>query len=241
MLHKLTAIILHTKKYKESSLLVYAYTNAFGRQTYIVNGVRSEKNRAGMALFQPLMLLEAVASRNLKSDIQRLREYRLLIPLQTIPFDITKNALALFMGEVLYRTIREHEPNRELFEFLYQSILELDALTAGVANFHLYFLVRLCRYLGYAPENTCFAETSFFDVPAGEFTPQQPRHNLFFDTPQTQLFATLLGASPDKLAHLSLNREQRNRFVNNRLQLFNYHFDTPVPVRSAAILQEIFS
>ncbi len=241
MLHKLTAIILHTKKYRESSLLVYAYTNAFGRQTYIVNGVRSEKNKAGMALFQPLTLLDAVASHNPKSDIQRLGEYRLLTPLQTIPFTVTKNALALFMGETLYRTIREHEPNAALFDFLYDAILALDNMQDGVANFHLYFLVHLSRYLGYAPGNDYFEETPYFDVPAGEFTPLRPAHDLFFDAQQTQLFATLLAATPDTLPAVALNRATRNKFVDNILRFFNYHFDTPVSIRSAAILQEIFS
>ena len=240
MLRKLTAIVLHTMKYKESSLLVHAYTDVSGRQTYVVNGVRSEKNKAGMALFQPLTLLDVVAYHNPKSDLQRMTEYRLVQPLQSIPFDVIKNALALFMGEVLYKTIREHEPNEKLFDFLYRSIIDFDEMSAGVANFHLYFLVHLARYLGYAPGNG-FDGESYFDVQAGQFTPLQPLHDSFFDPQQTQLFAALLNAVPATLPQLALNREQRNRFVENMLRFLNYHFDTPVPIRSAAVLQEIFT
>jgi len=240
MLHKLTAIVLHTLKFKESSLLVHTYTNVFGRQTYVVNGVRSEKNKAGMALFQPLTLLDVVAYHSPKTDLQRMSEYRLLQPLQSIPFDVTKNALALFMGEVLYKTIREHEPNETLFNFLHRSILDFDALTDGVANFHLYFLVHLASYLGYAPGND-FEGEAYFDVQAGTFTPLRPAHDLFFDTQQTQLLAALLDATPDTLQQLALNREQRSRFIDNMLRFLNHHFDTLVPIRSAAILQEIYS
>jgi DNA repair protein RecO (recombination protein O) len=239
-MHKLTAIILHTKKYRESSLLVYAYTNLFGRQTYVVNGVRSEKNKTGVACFQPLTLLDAVAYHNPKSDLQRLGEYRLLQPLHSIPFSVTKNALALFIGEVLYKTIREQEPNEALFRFLVRAVLDLDGMTQGVSNFHLYFLVQLNRYLGYAPGNDYFSETPYFDVQAGEFTPLQPEHDLFFDAAQTQLFATLLDSEPERLAQISLHHDQRNRFVENMLRFLNHHFDTPVTVRSAAILQEVF-
>ncbi len=239
MLQKLTAIVLHSMKFKESSLLVHAYTDVFGRQTYVVNGVRSEKNKAGMALFQPLTLLDVVAYCSTKSDLQRMTEYRLVQPLQSIPFDVTKNALALFMGEVLYKTIREHEPNEELFGFLYRAIIDLDGLGEGAANFHLYFLVHLARYLGYAPGND-FAGEPYFDVAAGEFTSLRPLHDLFFDASQTQLFAALLDAVPETLQQFALNREQRNRFVENILRFLNHHFDTPVPIRSAAILHEIF-
>ena len=241
MLQKLTAIVLHTKKYKESSLLVYAYTNTFGRQTYVVNGVRTEKNKTGVALFQPLTLLDAVAYHNPKSELQRMSEYRLLQPFQSIPFDITKNALALFMGEILYKTIREQEPNAELFDFLYRAILDLDKIQEGVANFHLYFLVHLSHYLGYAPGNNHHDELSFFDAQAGEFTIIRPSHDLFFDAQQTQLFAKLLNTNPESLYQLSLNREQRNLFIANMLSFLNHHFDTLVTIRSAAILQEIFS
>ncbi|MDR1680564.1 MAG: DNA repair protein RecO [Prevotellaceae bacterium] len=240
MLEKLTAIVLHTKKYRESSLLVYAYTNVFGRQTYVVNGVRSEKNKTGMALFQPLTLLDAVAYHNPKSDMQRLYEYRLRWPLHSIPFNITKNAQALFIGEVLYKTIREQEPNAELFDFLFRAIMDLDALEQGIANFHLYFLVHLLRYLGYAPGNRYFFETPYFDVPSGEFIPFRPSHDLFFDAPQTQLFAALLQASPGQLSQIALRREQRNRFIDNMLSFLNHHFDMPVPIHSAAVLQAVF-
>ena len=238
--HKLTAIVLHTKKYRESSLLAYVYTNLFGRQTYVVNGVRSEKNKTGMAFFQPLTLLDAVAYHNPKSELQRLSEYGLLQPLHSIPFAVNKNALALFIGETLYKTIREHEPNAALFRFLVRAVLDLDGLTQGVSNFHLYFLVHLSRYLGYAPGNDYFPETSYFDVQAGKFTPSRPAHDLFFDAAQTQLFATLLDSEPENLSQLSLHHDQRNRFVDNMLRFLNHHFDAPVAVRSAAILQEVF-
>jgi DNA repair protein RecO (recombination protein O) len=240
MLCKLTAIVLYAKKYRESSLLVYAYTDLFGRQAYIANGVRSGKNRAGMACFQPLTLLDAVVYRNPKSELQRLREYRLLQPLHNIPLSMAKSALALFISEVLYKTVREQEPNAGLFRFLTRAILDLDALEQGVPNFHLYFLVQLNRYLGYAPGNRYAPETPYFDGLAGEFTPERPAHDLFFDPQQTQLLAALLDSRPDSLAHLALHHDQRNRFVDNMLRFLNHHFDTPVAVRSAAVLRDLF-
>ena len=140
MIYKLKAIVLHSIKYKENSSIVYLYTNGFGRQTYLINGLRSSKGKTKVNLFHSLFLLDIEAYHNPKSDIQRLKECQLTVPLQSIPFTLTKSSLALFISELLYKVIREEEPNTDLFDFLYHSIMMLDQLEDGVANFHLHFL-----------------------------------------------------------------------------------------------------
>ena len=240
MQQKLIAIVLHTIKYKDSSLLVYTYTDVFGRQTYVVNGVRCEKNKAGMACFQPLTLLEAVAYHNPTNELQRLKEYHLYMPLQNIAFDVYKNVIALFIGEVLYKTVREHEPNKTLFDFLYASVVGLEKLEKGAANFHLHFLTHLSAYLGYAPTNNYDKTNLFFDMQEGAFTTTQPKHALFFNTEQASLLGKLLQTSVEELHAFSLNREQRNAFINNMLQFYNHHFDTLSPIKSWLVLQEVF-
>lgn len=238
--NKLTAVVLHTLKYRDSSLLVHAYTDLLGRQTYVVNNVRSVKNKTGMACFQPLTLLDVVAYHNPKAELQRLKEYRLSVPLQSLSFDIHKNAMALFMGEVVYKTIREQEPNAGLFYFLQEAVLELERIREGTANFHLYFLAQLSSHLGYAPGNDYTPERLFFDIPAGEFTPIRPKHELFFDAGQTRLFGRLLAASPADLCHIALNRAQRRLFVNNMLNFYSHHFESLSPVRSWSVLSEVY-
>jgi len=238
--HKISAVVLHTLKYRDTSLLVYAYTDLFGRQTYLVNGVRSSKNKAGMACFQALSLLDAVAYHHPKNDIQRLKEYHLSVPLQHLAFDVHKNAMALFIGEVVYKTVREQEPNEQLFCFFRQSVLELENIQEGAANYHLYFLARLAAYLGYASGNDYMPEHTYFDIPSGEFTPILPRHELFFDAGQTALFGRLLKAEVADLPNICLHHSQRNAFVHNMLRFYNHHFDTLAPVRSLTVLSEVF-
>lgn len=193
-----------------------------------------------MACFQPLTLLDVVVYHNPKSELQRLKEYRLHTPLPDLAFDVHKNAIALFIGELLYKTVREHEPNESLFNFLHKSVLALEKLERGTANFHLYFLVHLSAYLGYAPANDYESGASFFDVQEGEFTPLRPKHSLFFNTEQTQLLGKLLQISLIELCELSLNREQRSVFINNMLQFYSHHFDALTSIKSWMVLQEVF-
>ncbi|BDD10108.1 DNA repair protein RecO [Fulvitalea axinellae] len=154
MLHPTKGIVLNFIKFKESSIIVRIYTDAFGLQSYIVNGVRSKRSKGKIALFQPLTLLDMVVYKKNNSDIQRISEYRCAEPYHTLPFDIAKSGIAMFLTECLARCIREEKEQHDLFEFLYHSFLTLDHLEGSIANFHLQFLLKFGRYLGFALRST---------------------------------------------------------------------------------------
>lgn len=240
MLHKLKAIVLHSIKYKENSSIVYLYTNGFGRQTYLVNGLRSSKNKAKTSLFHPLFLLDIEAYHNPKSDIQRLKECQLTTPLQSTPFTLTKSSLALFISELLYKVVREEEPNMELFDFLYHSILMLDELEDGVANFHLHFLAQLSKYLGFYPNVSKQEDASYFDIKTGEFCILRPRHPLFFSTENTSLLRRLMSLPVSRLSELELNRHQRSSFLSSMMEFYGFHFENLSQLRSLQVLNEVF-
>jgi len=194
-----------------------------------------------MACFQALSLLDAVAYHNPEKDIQRLKEYHLSVPLQNLAFDVHKNAIAMFMGEVVYKTVREQEPNEQLFHFLRQSVLELENIREGAANYHLYFLARLAAYLGFASGNDYKPEYTYFDIFSGEFTTIRPKHELFFDAEQAALFGRLLKAEISDLPNIGLHHSQRSAFVNNMLRFYEHHFDALSPIRSWTVLSEVYA
>ena len=240
MIHKLKAIVLHSIKYKDNSSIVYLYTNGFGRQTYLVNGLRSSKSKAKANLFHPLFLLDIEAYHNPKSDIQRLKECQLTIPLQSTPFSLAKSSVALFISELLYKVIREEEPNAELFDFLYHSILMLDELEDGVANFHLHFLAQLSKYLGFYPNVSKQGDATYFDIKTGEFCILRPRHPLFFSTENTTLLSQLMNLSASQLSLLELNRYQRSAFLSSMIDFYSFHFEKLSQLRSLHVLNEVF-
>ena len=57
------------------------------------------------------------------------------------------------MAEVLYRVIREEEPNPMLAQFLMNSIQYMDALEEPLPDFHIIFMFQLSRHLGFFPQN----------------------------------------------------------------------------------------
>jgi DNA repair protein RecO (recombination protein O) len=151
MLYKTKGIVLSSIKFKESSIIVKIYTEAFGIQSYIVNGVRTNKSKFNkIALFQPLTLLDMVVYHKPGTDtLQRLSEVKNSYPFKTLPFDMVKTSLALFMAELMGKCLREEEGNDRLFIFLEESVVGLDRAEAGLESYHLFFMARLAGYLGF--------------------------------------------------------------------------------------------
>ena len=240
MIHKLKAIILHTIKHTDNSLIVYTYTDKFGRQTYIVNYSHSHKSKNRINLFQSLFLLDIEAYSKQSANIQRIKEYKLAEPLHTIAFDIKKATIAMFLAEVLYKIIREEEPNEKLFDFIFNSILIFDKINRGAENFHLHFLANLSKYIGFYPQDIN-TENGFFDIKNGQILPAIPQHELYFDTKNTQILQQLLQIKVSDVHQLELNRSQRENFLNSILMFYNYHFDKLSPINSLKVFTELFS
>lgn len=189
--YKARGIVLHTVKYGDSSLVAYLLTDLLGRQTYMVQGIKSSKGHGNKgALLQPMFVLEFEGLETPRAQMHRMREVRSAVPLRSIPFDVRKSTVALFAAEMLYRLVREVEANSPLFDFVLRAVETLDAMESGVADFHLRFMVGLSRHLGFFPGNE-WAPGHWFDIREGLFTPVMPRHGEVFSRENARLLATL--------------------------------------------------
>ena len=238
--YKAQGIVLHTVKYGDSSLIAFVLTDVLGRQSYMVQGVKSTKGKGNKAaMLQPMFLLEFEGLQVPHAQMHRMKDVRMPHPLQNIPFDVRKSTIALFMAETLYRLIREVEPNSPLFEFVRESVLALDRLGEGGSNFHLWFLVRLSSFLGFYPANE-YGAGDWFDIVEGSFCPSAPSHNMIINQANAALLDTLMNCGADSLGTVTLSRRQRSDFLNALLHYFGYHLDSIGSVQSIAILAEVF-
>lgn len=238
--YKARGVVLRTVKYGESGMVVYMLTNTLGRQTYMVQGVRSSKGKGNKgALFQPMFIVEFEGIESQHAQMHRMKDIRNFMPLSTVPFDVRKSTISLFMAEVVYRLIREVEQNSPLFEFVCGAIEALDAMHDGVANFHLWFLVRLSYFLGFYPGNQ-YIEDGVFDIQNGVFTPSMPTHRLALSPQNSHILAQVMSCEVENLGSLQLSRNQRSDFMNGILTYFGYHLDSIHHVQSLQILREVF-
>ncbi len=238
--YKARGVVLHTLKYGDSSMVVYLLTDVGGRRTYMVQGVRSRSGRGSkLALFQPMFPVAFEGLESSRQQMDRFKEVRAGAVLQSLPFDVRKSTIALFMAEVLYRLVRESEPNEALFDFVWESVAALDALDEGVANFHLWFLAQLSRLLGFFPGND-YTPGAWFDIREGLYTPVRPTHTQCMSQECSCILHDMLECDVRFLGEIGLNREQRVAFLGDMLVYFGYHLDAISAVQSIPILREVF-
>ena len=233
-------VVIGTLKYGEKGMVVQMLTSTLGRQSYMVQGLGSRRGHGSrQALFQPMFALEFEGLESPKMEMHRLGEVHAGIVLQSIPFDVKKSAIALFMAEVLYRLVKESEANAMLFDFVWGSVEALDAASEGVANFHLWFLANLSRLLGFRPGND-YRPGWWFDIREGLYTATSPLHPGSMTPDCAQLLDRMLHCDVRRLGEIELNRTRRSDFLNAMLSYFGYHLEGINSVQSIRILREVF-
>ena len=238
--YKARGVVLSTVKYGDSGMVVQMLTDRYGRQSYMVQAVRSSRGRGSkMALFQPLFVLEFEGLESSHSDLHKMREVQNEIVFKSVPYDIRKSTMALFMAEVLYRLVGESEANEPLFDFVYNSVRALDEIDEGVANFHLWFLANLSRYLGYFPGNE-HQKGAWFDMREGLYTRTLPLHDHVMNVEEAELLRDLTECDLECLGEIPLNREQRVAMLSRLVEYYSSHLEAIRSVRSIEILHEVF-
>lgn len=238
--YKARGVVLHTLKYGDSSMVVHLLTDVGGRRSYMVQGVRSTRGRGSkLALFQPMFAVEFEGLESPRRQMDSFREIRSGAVLRSVPFDVRKSTIALFMAEVLYRLVRESEPNGPLFDFVWGSVGALDAMEEGVANFHLWFLANLSRFLGFYPGNA-YTAGAFFDIREGLYTKTPPPHAGYMSGEHARTLDDFIRCDVRCLGEIGLNRRQRVGFLDALLVYYGYHLDAIRAVQSVMILQEVF-
>jgi len=240
MLATTEGVILHVIKYGENSVIVTIYTKDFGRQAYIVNSPRTRKTAKRPGL-QAMFLVNLVAYHKDSREIQRVKEIKNYPAYQNIPFDISKSAQALFISEILYKTLREQESSPDLFSFIKNSFLFFDLAEGTAANFHIYFLFRLTEYLGFMPDMRSSGNKDCLDMQQGITVPYEPVHAFSLNPKATQLLCVLSNLKIKDLGELKISRNMRYYLVNKLVEYYRLHFDNMGEIKSLKVLREVFS
>lgn len=241
MLHKTRGIVFKVTDYGESSVIVQIFTEKFGLQSYIINGVKKPKAKIGRNMLQPLHLLDLVVYHKNTGNVQRVAELKNSPVLQTIPYNVIKSSIAIFLNEVLYKAVRQQSADENLFGFIFNAIEWMDHQATGLANFHLLFLVRLTRYLGFYPDSYLMAEADYFDMKNGIFSRYKPENALYLSPPHTQNFKNLLNCTFDNLALIKFSNEERRYLLTKLLEYYALHIDGFGHIHSHEILEEVLS
>ena len=153
MVSKTNGIVLNYIKYKETSIISKIYTKEFGLKSYLINGIRTKKGKLNISSFQPLSLLELVVYENKNSQIGRIKELKFDKIYFTNHHVQKKISICLFISEVLLKLITFQVPDKNQFNFVRNSLIELDKIVDNYENFHIIFLIKFSKYLGFEISN----------------------------------------------------------------------------------------
>lgn len=241
MLQKTRAIVLHVLKYDDASLIVDVYTESVGRVSFSVRVPKSRKSQVKLAFFQPLALLDIEFDYRSNRSLQRLGNMSVVYPYTEIPYNPVKSTISMFLSEVLYRIIREQAADEQMFAYLYYSFLWLDRAEKGIANFHLVFMMRLCRFLGIYPNTDDYVINSFFDMRNACFTTLMPPHNQYLIPAEASKLPLLLRMNYDTMYLFSFTRAERNRCLELIIDYYRLHIAEFPEIKSLNIFKEVFS
>ena len=244
---KTEGIVLHSMKYGEQKMIVDMFTREWGRVSFVVIVPKTQKGRLKKQYFQPMTLLEIECDFRLRVQLQKLVDARLLAPYSSIPFMSDKLAISLFIAEFLNLEQR----NDPLFDYIKDSMLWLDAAETEYANFHLTFLMRLSRFLGFYPNLIERGERReeegeergflFFDLREGRFCSLAPTHRDFLSPDDAQKIHLLMRMDYPTMHLFRLSHQERNRICAVLLHYYRLHIPKFPELKSLTVLQELFS
>ncbi len=231
--------------YGETSLVVTMFTELFGLQSYLVNGVRtaSKKGSSKASLFQPASILDLVAYHNEFSNLNRLREYKWEFLYQHILSDVRKNAVAIFMIELLTKCLKQPEANPDLFYFTEDALHHLDVANDAVTgNFPLFFALHLAVFFGFRINHEFSEEKHYLDLQEGLFVEAQPVHQYYLNDREAAAVSHILKImQPQELEQVYLNKDMRRRIMYALEQFYTLHVPEFGVLKTLPVLREIMS
>ena len=114
MLVKTEAIVLHSFKFGESRLIVEMFTREVGRLSFAIPIPKTSKGKLKKQYFQPMTLLEIECDVRQRTQLQKLKDARILTAYTSIPFSPEKLAITLFTAEFLYHALRSEQQDHLL-------------------------------------------------------------------------------------------------------------------------------
>ncbi len=241
MLHSTEGIVLNTFRYSDSSIIAKIYTRLFGLQSYIVSSGRSKKSKTKTTLLQPLSHVVITVNHKEKNTLHHMQEIQCPHPYHTIPYNLVKSSMVLFLNEILYKCIREEESNEGLFDFINSSLQVLDVKEEEYNSFHLLFMIKLSIHLGFYPQGMFSEDSPWFDMQEGLFVEYKPAHPFFLNQKDGKNFFKLMNSSYEQLQNTTVPASERRSLLTSIVSYFELHLSTVKDVKSHHVLSEVMA
>lgn len=228
MQQTITGLYLNHTNYGDTSVILKLYTLEYGTSTFIVKGIKRKKG--GLALLQPFHFLELVSNFKPEKDLNFGNQVKLLKPSYSLTSDIRKSTVAIFLTEVLNKTLKETSPSEEKYEII-ASLIDYYDHSEFTSIFHHYFLIRLINLLGIFPNYGYNKSIDLLNIPNGVFEYNNRPDNNYFSLESSQAFKLISGTKFDELNELKIDKKTKKELLSN---LVNY-IETQTEIKKGSI------
>ncbi|MFD2551338.1 DNA repair protein RecO [Bizionia sediminis] len=232
------AIVLSKIKYRDNDLIISCYTQQRGLTSYLIRGAYKSKRSGTIAYYQLLSQLDIVENYKPNQSLHYIKEVKSAFVYSSLHTNVLKSSIVLFLSEVLTNVLKEEEQNTLLYDYLETALQWLDSET-NYANFHLLFLLKLTKHLGFYPQES-YQDTDVFNMESGFFE-NKGQHIYAISAANNKLLKQLLGMNFDALHIIKLQAHQRQSFLQMLMQYFELHLGYFRKPKSLQIFNQVFN
>lgn len=232
------AIVLQTHKYGDQAMIARLFTRQRGLLSFLVKGVYNRRSHK-VAMLQPMNLVQLSFRMRDNVGLQLVNDLKVGLAYRQIPFDPVRLAQLSLMAELMNKTLKELEPDEQLFDFLENQLCFLDESETALAGFHLYFLLEFTRFMGIGPGQSYTEQRCYFSPRNGDFLPDFSAESWNKNLSET-LFR-LMSTPRTSLHAFKSNRSERNELLEKLLEYYRIHFPSITEFKSPAVLNTLFN
>ncbi len=240
MLSKSEGLVLHYLNYSETSIIVSVLTREAGLLSFYVPGAKKTRAKFRLAMFEPLTILDLVYYKKDSSNLQYIKELVLKEPYKTIPSDIVKTTVSLFLAEVLLAVLKQSESTPGMYDSIKNSLCLLDKTQEGVSNFHLSFLMQLTGHLGFFPRSNFDDKNCYFSLKEGFYLPREQDGRVCLDRKNSEIFWLICMTSIEESNQIKIDSSTRKFLMEKIIEYYSIHLQGIKEIRSHKVLEAVF-
>lgn len=240
MLTKTQALVLKILKYGDNKFIIDLFTEELGRLSVVATISSSPRARFSRSLFQPLTLLDIELDYRQNKSLHPLKSASLAFPFRSIMIEPSKICIVMFLSEFLCAVTRDEQRNTLLYHYIRASLEWLDEKELHYSNFHLVFMMRLAKFIGFLPNIDDYSDGCYFDLRSGTFTCDNPFHPDILQSDDARKMLTLLRMNYDNMHLFKMSRHERNQLLDVILKYYGIHVPSFPKMHTLDVLRELF-
>lgn len=150
--HRTEAVVLRSRKIRESSKIVVLFSQNYGKISTIAKGSLRPKSKFGSSL-ELFTHSSIMFYKKENRDLHTLSHSEIVDPFDNIKKDFVKLAYASVAAEIVERLVPQEEPNKALFALLVSALGQFAAAERSELEIVLSsYQLKMLHLIGYGPE-----------------------------------------------------------------------------------------